>query len=293
MRALHTHELASSLRGTTSRATVSRGAVSRGAASHDAASRGFTLVELLVVLGIIAVLLAIVLPAVQMARESGRRTTCIGNLKQIGTALALYHNTWSAFPVGCVEWRANAAQPRKQLAWSVFLLPQLEQQPLYDRLDLKQAFDSPRNAEPGATVLPIYLCPSTSRDSELINGLAACDYGGIYGERLNGPNSPPKGTMIYERAITYIQIRDGLSNTLVVGEVGQFSDGQWINGRNVFEQAYPINRGPAFDNELRSQHPAGVNVLFCDTSTRTITESIDRRVLGALCTRAGGEPFSY
>ena len=263
-----------------------------GTRKSQRGSRGFTLVELLVVIAIIAFLLAILLPAVQMARESGRRTACLGNLRQIGTALATYHTTWSTFPVGCVEWRANAAQRRKQLAWSVFILPQLEQQALYDRLDLREAFDSPRNAAPGATVLAIYLCPSTSRDSELINGLAACDYGGIYGERLNGPNSPPKGTMLYERAVSHIQIRDGLSNTLVVGEVGVFSDGQWINGRNVFEQAYPINRAPAFDNELRSMHPSGVNVLFCDTSTRGITESIDRRVLGAICTRAGGESFS-
>ncbi|MGD9647173.1 MAG: DUF1559 domain-containing protein [Pirellulales bacterium] len=256
-------------------------------------SRGFTLVELLVVIAIIAVLLGLLLPAVQMTREAGRRAACLGNLKQIGTALASYHTTWSTFPVGCVEWRASAKLPRKQLAWSAFILPQLDERPLYERLDLREAFDSPRNAEPGATVLDIYLCPSTSRDSLLINGLAACDYGGIYGERLNGPNSPPKGTMIYERSVKDIMIRDGLSNTLIVGEVGVFSDGQWLNGRNVFEQAYPINQAPSFDNELRSMHPAGVNVLYCDTSTRTITDSIDRRVLGAICTRAGGEAVSY
>lgn len=251
--------------------------------------RGFTLVELLVVIAIVGVLMGLLLPAVFAAREAARRTTCSANLRQIGIGLANYHATWSTFPPGGVEWRPFLNTTKKQIAWSAFLLPYIEQKPLYASLDLNAAFDSPENAAAAATVLPVYLCPSTLRDVPLIDGRGATDYAGIYGERITSPNSPPKGIMLYDMAIGEKQIEDGLSHTLIVSEDAGFSDGQWINGRNVMDQAYSINAAPEFENDIRSEHPGGANGLLADGSVRFLHEQMDLRILAALCTRAGGE----
>jgi prepilin-type processing-associated H-X9-DG protein len=177
----------------------------------------------------------------------------------------------------------------RQLAWSAFLLPYVEQKPLHDQLDLSKAFDSPENAAAAAAVLPIYVCPSVPDGSRLASERGPCRYGGICGERITSPNSPPKGVMLYDRAIRIAEIPDGTSNTLVISEDSDFSDGQWINGRNVFDQAFAINRAPAFENDVRSKHPGGANGLFCDASARFLAESMDLPTLAAICTRAGKE----
>ncbi len=75
--------------------------------------------------------------------------------------------------------------------------------------------------------------------------------------------------MLYDRAIAIAEITDGTSNTLIIAEDGEFADGQWINARNVFDQAYAINRAPAFENDIRSKHPGGANGLFCDGSAHS------------------------
>jgi hypothetical protein len=111
----------------------------------------------------------------------------------------------------------------------------------------------------------------------------------MYGQRITRPNNPPNGTMIYDRALRIAQVRDGLSQTIVVGEDAGFADGQWINGRNLFDQAYPINRAPSFENDLHSEHSAGAHVLLGDGSVHFLKESLDIQTLAALCTRAGGE----
>jgi type II secretory pathway pseudopilin PulG len=246
-------------------------------------------VELLVVAAVVGLLLALVLPAIQAAREAARATACGQHLRQVGLGLQAYHAAWRSFPPGGLEWRAGGDRSRRQLAWSAFLLPFVEQQALYERLDLSQAFDSPANAEPAATVLPIYLCPSASRESPRVEGRGPCDYGGIYGERITSANQPPKGTMLYDRTVKLEQIRDGASRTLIVAEDSAWPDGQWINGRNIFDQAYPINRAPPFENDIRSNHPGGAQAVLADGAVRFLPEALDLRVLAALCTRAGGE----
>ncbi len=253
-------------------------------------ARGISLVELLMVIALVGVLLAVLLPAVQAAREAARRTSCLNNLRQMGLALQAYHGALGSFPVGCLEFRALPSQTaRRQLAWSALLLPYLEQTALAGRLDFGQAFDSPRNATAAATVLPIYLCPSTPRQNLLANGRGPCDYGGMFGERITGPNKPPKGVMLYEAAIALRRITDGASHTIAVGEDSRFQDGQWINGRNVFDQAFGVNLAPPFENDMRSEHPLGVDVLLADGSARFLHNSLELPVLAALCTRAGGE----
>ena len=165
----------------------------------------------------------------------------------------------------------------------------MEQQNVSDQLDLTRAFDAVDNQLAAATVLSVYLCPSTIRETDQPEGRGGCDYGGIFGERISSPNNPPKGTMLIDQAVSICDIIDGTSNTLVVSEDSQSPDAQWINGRNIFDQAFPINQAPGFENDIRSEHPQGANGVFCDGSVRFLNESIENETLAAICTRALGE----
>jgi prepilin-type N-terminal cleavage/methylation domain-containing protein/prepilin-type processing-associated H-X9-DG protein len=250
---------------------------------------GFTLVELLVVITIVGLLIAMLLPAIQSAREAARRTACANNLRQIGTGLLQYHDAFGTFPTGCVDHRSFVDEGR-QLAWSALLLPYVEQKSVYSMIDLGQAFDSPANAKGAAEVLSVYVCPSNPRDSMLVEGRAACDYGGIYGERLVSNPVFPNGTMLYSDPVSIRDVTDGTSTTLIVAEDGQSEDMQWINGLNVFEQSYAINHAPPGENEIRSRHSGGgAHGVFCDGSVRFLLETMEIRVLAAICTRAQGE----
>ena len=105
-------------------------------------------------------------------------------------------------------------------------------------------------------------------------------------------NSPPKGVMLIDRAVSIHEITDGTSQTLIVAEDSRWPEGQWINGRNIFDQAFGINQAPEFENDIRSEHPRGANGAFCDGSVRFLSESMDLQVLAAICTRNRGEVFS-
>ncbi len=249
---------------------------------------GLTLVELLVVIGIIGLLVAILLPAVQAAREAANRMRCLNNLHQMGLALHNYHDVHKRFPPGGIEPRPIWPSGR-QFAWSAFLLPYLEQASLTTQIDFNKPFDDPANAAVAAQIIPLYLCPSTPNSPQLIQGRGPCDYGGIYGERITGPNEPPKGVMLYDVALGFADVLDGTSNTLIVSEDSGFADGQWINGRNIFDQSFAINQAPKFENDIRSLHPGGANGLFCDGSARFLPETMPLDILAAICTRAGGE----
>jgi prepilin-type N-terminal cleavage/methylation domain-containing protein/prepilin-type processing-associated H-X9-DG protein len=253
------------------------------------ACAGFSLIELLVVIAIIGILIGMLLPAIQAARETARRMRCANNLRQIGLAMHGHHDAKGRFPPGGVERRSTRHPHGRQLAWSVFILPYLEEKALYATLDLTKAFDDPANEKAAQRVLPVYLCPSVSGTTELRGGRGPCDYGGIYGQRITGPNAPPNGVMLYNRAFAIREIRDGTSVTLMVSEDSAFEDGQWINALNVFDQAFPINAAPPFENDIRSKHPGGANGLFCDGSARFLDELIEDDVLAAICTRDGGE----
>ena len=246
------------------------------------------------VVAIIAMLIAILLPAVQRVREAARRSACGNNLHQIALALQNHHDTHGTFPPGGIEPRiAPNDTLKRQLAWSAFLLPYVEQKPIFDQIHFDKPFDAAENATAAATVLPVFLCPSVARATNLNEGRGACDYGGIYGERINGPNNPPKGAMLYDRRLAMRHITDGTSNTLAIGEDGGWIDGQWISAKNVFDQAYAINWQPPpkqmKENEIRSQHGGGANVALCDGSARFLSEKIDLKTLAGLCTREGGE----
>lgn len=257
--------------------------------SRRACSAGFSLIELLVVITIIGVLVALLLPAVQAAREAARRISCSNNLHQIGLGLHGYHEVHGCFPPGGIELISTTPSGR-QYAWCAFILPFIEQGPLYDSIDFSRPYYADENLPAAKTPLAVFVCPSSSRaDTKLSGTLGAADYGGIFGERITGPNNPPKGVMLYDRAVTIAEISDGTSNTLAVAEDTEYGKSQWINALNVFDQAFAINAAPNIENDIRSRHPGGANGAFCDGSARFLAETMELEVLAAICTRAGGE----
>ena len=128
--------------------------------------RGFTLNELLVVIAIIAILVALLLPAVQSAREAARRSQCKNGLKQTGLALHSYHETHSSFPPGFISRNVQASDPvtptniAPGFSWGTMILPNLDQEPLYSSLDFERDADDPTNLSFGQTSLPVFRCPS-------------------------------------------------------------------------------------------------------------------------------------
>ena len=268
------------------------------------ARRGFTLIELLVVIAIIAVLIALLLPAVQAAREAARRISCVNNLKQIGIALHGYHDVNRTFPAG--GWIALYNQPatsNMNIGWSAAVLPWLEQNAVSAGLNFGFPYNVTVNSTAAATVLSVYLCPSEPRKA-LFNQpnadpfpSADADYGGMYGPRALGSgftNNPPAGSMIFGQCLGLAEITDGASQTVQVGEAPEAINALWVSGHNVFDQSAPINARPPSElgEELTSQHPGGVNVLFADGSVRFLKNTTNVVPLAALCTRALGEVVS-
>ena len=253
---------------------------------------GITLVELLVVLTVIGILLLISIPALQTLRESARRSSCSAQLRQIGLGIQAYHTANERFPVGGLEWRPFGNTTHRQLAWSAFLLPYIEQRNVFEQIDFQQAFDSPANQLAASQFINTYICPSGSRGRNLVDGRGPADFGGIFGERISGPNHPPKGTMLYDVWLSITDVIDGQSNTLIVAEDTGWPDGQWINGKNIFDQAFGINQAPSFENDIRSEHPGGAHVCFVDAHVVFVPDHLDTKVLAAICTRSGREIIS-
>jgi len=196
-------------------------------------TRGFTLVELLVVIAIIAILVALLLPAVQQAREAANRMKCGNNLKQIGLALHSYHDALGVFPPGYLSNNISVTAPASAeigtgFAWGTLILPMLEQSSLYDHFDFTESTADEHNREHGAEVLSVFRCPSdpspkqfTVDDTNEQFEIASANYVGIYGfgSVTESPGNPNPGGILYRNSkVRIADITDGLSNTMLVGE---------------------------------------------------------------------------
>ena len=217
---------------------------------------GFTLVELLVVIAIIGILIAMLLPAVQAAREAARRMQCSNNLKQIGTALHNYHSQYNSLPMGGTHHYKFDSNIAKTGTWPMLILPFMELQVIYEKFDITAplGLKDPVNAEACRSEVPGYVCPSDpdgsnpiftnrhSRDNHPTSmGLW---YAGSIGPThmdacpfcpnpFAGPNNyccqgNSYGTYAKEDSVgvfgrnefctKFGEITDGLSNTIMVGE---------------------------------------------------------------------------
>ena len=284
--------------------------------------RGFTLVELLVTITIIGILISLLLPAVQAAREAARRAQCTNNLKQVGVALHNYHTAHSCFPLGHVT---NSGWTFQSLT-----LPYLEQANLHLRIDFRGPNCFQVNmASPGMKGIPaeriaVLQCPSDPYVTNLCDcskvNCAEPDLTlppsnvGFYalGNYLGamGTTATAKDGMLYSNSVTSVRdVLDGTSSTLLVGERGAVPSypmcGWWACGEgypygtgfgdNLLSTEFGLVPGgdtPAHLNHFWSYHPGGADFLLVDGSVRLLSYAIDYQVLKALSTRAGAEVVS-
>lgn len=281
--------------------------------------RGFTLIELLVVIAIIAVLIALLLPAVQQAREAARRTQCKNNLKQIGLALHNYHDAHNQFPpsmifqTGQLTARGNRAQRANGWAWTSFILPFVDQAPLYQQLDFNTSLVTAANQIPIASKLQIAVCPSVPPINYCVvgaiktPGILATNYVGNSGSYslsayYNSSDARRNGVFVEDAKIGIRDILDGTSNTIAVGETVFWGNGDTANTfywdpswfgrvqaatptsdcpecitRNGSNRMNPpsIASAVVLRNAFSSKHIGGAQFLLTDGSVRFINESIN------------------
>ncbi len=293
-------------------------------------SRAFTLVELLVVIAIIGILIALLLPAVQAAREAARRMQCSNNLKQLALGLHVYHEALGTFPPAGFYTGST-------LSWNTAILPYIEQGNVYDELDHAGPYTSEVNRRAALNRVAVFLCPSFATDRSVLHskfgGTAdridgqdtyTIHYQGILGPVGTNPATGKDypllevgqhggfatgGTMLHDRGVTIAEIRDGTSNTYLLGELSWDGSGvyrSWARGTNVNEGHRPCASAKNVkyalglfgyevfsflfnDASFGSMHPGGAHFAYADGSVHFVSESMDMGVYKAMASRAGGE----
>jgi prepilin-type N-terminal cleavage/methylation domain-containing protein len=283
--------------------------------------RGFTLIELLVVIAIIAILVGLMMPAVQQAREAASRIQCTNNLKQIALAMHLFHDQQKRLP--------PTRLPGEGPTWAWLILPNLEQQNLYNRWQPGVPFRQAALVAVQSPV-PIYFCPSRRGPNDGLsqpfnNPNPLClhlppiagalgDYavsvgttGADYAITMpNGPTIVPNGAFEFPTGHRFADITDGLSNTILVGEkhVPRASFGSYPWDCSLYDGHNPVCStragGPDYalatvptDSAWRfgSTHPGICQFALCDGSVQQIVNTISPFVLGLLTQRNDGQPI--
>ncbi len=272
--------------------------------------KGFTLIELLVVISIIGILIGLLLPAVQAAREAARKLQCMNNLKQMGLAVLQYDLANGNLP----PTKYGTGPDMKGTAF-VSILPYLEQQAVFDRWDKNVDATSPPNLQLIEMDMSVYVCPSmvvAGRNSPGKASSYALSTGSGYSryEKNNGAFTNYLAVKTDRETVTSISMigsRDGTTCTFLIGElsygldiIGGFT--QWGIGYPYYSAGSTAGVFDATDagpsgldfrtwETFRSDHPGGVNFVFCDGHVDFIVSTIDATLLDNLANREDGKPL--
>lgn len=266
--------------------------------------RAFTLVELLVVIAIIGILVALLLPAVQAAREASRRSKCQNNLKQIGLAVQNYHDVFSVLPVEGDDGPTACCAPDAGniwfYNWTFHILPFMEQKNVYDRGEADHSKIS-------TSIVSSYYCP-TRRNVQLYKGNAKSDYA------ANAGTTTTNGVFVQSRLgwTRMTQITDGTAYTLLAGEsrvhlryLAQTGDccgdnesaylagwaddvgrhGNKVPQPDILDSAIPSDQADGF---FGSSHPNQINAVLADGSVKTIRFAVHPAIFQGLSIRNDG-----
>jgi prepilin-type N-terminal cleavage/methylation domain-containing protein/prepilin-type processing-associated H-X9-DG protein len=288
----------------------------------------FTLIELLFVVAIIAVLISLLLPAIQSSREMARRVQCGNNLLQLGIALGNYASSHRVFPPGVVNDKGPILNQATgyHYSWVVQILPYMERGSNYRSFDLRESVYSPVNETARTAKIQTLLCPSDGFGATSSSSYAGCHHD------VEAPIAANNTGMLYLNSrVNYDDITDGPAYTILLGEIrrGNPSLG-WASGTraslrntghpiseqdshtraagagagssNLTQMAYSTSNDLAGVESLvedgilpsnyvggfASWHPMGNNFLFADGSVRLLKQSIDQHVYRSLGNRGDG-----